>query len=235
VSGDVQWLVNRRPHWNTIRPIGIAEGRREIKGEAQTGRRYFISSLPAEAEQFAKAVRAHWGIENPLHYVLDAAFGEDGCRIRKDKGPENMTILRKMALTVARSDTETKGSIIGRRKRTAWSNEYLNACSSTPALPPLPLNLYALALSQAVCNGQQRGKPPTGNNLKKLRGGGTPPSLQPCGLSLPPMRGWTLRRLASECPRNAPSKQPRPQGVDRSMWPAAAPAIPLISTPVRRL
>jgi predicted transposase YbfD/YdcC len=49
----------------------------------------FQSSLPCEAEQFAKAVRAHWGIENPLHYVLAAAFGEDECRIRKDKGPEN--------------------------------------------------------------------------------------------------------------------------------------------------
>ncbi|MDR2500308.1 MAG: ISAs1 family transposase [Treponema sp.] len=89
VSGDVDWLRKRHPHWNTIRSIGIAEGRREVKGEAQTERRYFISSLPAEAEQFAKAVRAHWGIENSLHYVLDVAFGEDGSRIRKDKGPEN--------------------------------------------------------------------------------------------------------------------------------------------------
>jgi hypothetical protein len=89
VSDDVQWLIKRHPYWNTIRSIGIAEGRREIKGEARTERRYFISSLPADAGQFAKAVRAHWGIENSLHHVLDAAFGEGGSRIRKDKAPEN--------------------------------------------------------------------------------------------------------------------------------------------------
>jgi hypothetical protein len=60
-----------------------------------------------------------------LHYVLAVAFGEDGSRLRKDKGPENMAILRKLALTVACVDTETKSSIIGRRKQMAWSNEYL--------------------------------------------------------------------------------------------------------------
>jgi hypothetical protein len=57
--------------------------------------------------------------------VLDVAFGEDGSRLRKDKGPKNMAILRKLALTVARADRETKSSIIGRRKQMAWSNEYL--------------------------------------------------------------------------------------------------------------
>jgi hypothetical protein len=57
-----------------------------------------------------------------------------------------MAILRKMALTVARSDTETEGSIIGRKKRMAWSNEYLERLLFTPALPPLLINLYALAL-----------------------------------------------------------------------------------------
>ena len=67
----------------------------------------------------------HWGIENSLHYVLDVAFEEDDSRLRKDNGPENMAILRKLALTVARVDTESKSSIIGRRKQTAWSNEYL--------------------------------------------------------------------------------------------------------------
>ncbi|MDR2659578.1 MAG: ISAs1 family transposase, partial [Spirochaetaceae bacterium] len=88
-------------------------------------RRLFVSSLPADAEQFAKSVRSHWRIENSLHYVLDVAFGEDDSRLRKDNGPENMAILRKLALTIARSDTETKSSIIGRQKQTAWSNEYL--------------------------------------------------------------------------------------------------------------
>jgi predicted transposase YbfD/YdcC len=98
---------------------------REVKGKITVERRHFISGLPADARQFAKAVRSHWSIENPLHYVPDMSFGEDGSRLRKDKRPENMAILRKVALTAARTDSETKSSIIGRRKQMAWSNEYL--------------------------------------------------------------------------------------------------------------
>jgi predicted transposase YbfD/YdcC len=98
---------------------------REEKGEFPVERRFFISGLAADAQQFAKAVRSYWGIEKSLHYVLDVAFGEDGSRLRKDQGPENMAILRKPALTVARAEAETKIGIIGRREQMAWSNEYL--------------------------------------------------------------------------------------------------------------
>ena len=125
VSDDVEWLIKRHPDWKTIGSIGMVESSRELNGQTTIERRFFVSSLPADAEQFAKAVRGHWSIENSLHYVLDVAFGEDGSRLRKDHGPENMAILRKLALTVARADTETKRSIIGRRKQFAWSDEYL--------------------------------------------------------------------------------------------------------------
>jgi hypothetical protein len=53
------------------------------------------------------------------------AFEEEGSRLRKDKGPENMAILRKLAVTVVRSDNKTKSSSIGQRKQMAWSNEYV--------------------------------------------------------------------------------------------------------------
>jgi predicted transposase YbfD/YdcC len=125
VSDDVDWLIERHPAWNSIRSIGMAESTREMKGDITVERRYFVSSMASNAEEFARAVRGHWGIENSLHYVLDVAFGEDGSRLRKDKGPENMAIMRKLALTVTMSDTKTKSSIIGRRKQIAWSNEYL--------------------------------------------------------------------------------------------------------------
>jgi hypothetical protein len=72
-------------------------------------------------------------------YILDVAFGEEGSRLRKDKGPENMTILRKLALTVAWSDNETKNNSIGRRKR---SNEYMEKLLFNPPLPPIQGNLY---------------------------------------------------------------------------------------------
>jgi predicted transposase YbfD/YdcC len=125
VSDDVEWLIKRHPDWKSIGSIGMVDSSREVNGEITVERRFFVSSLQADAGQFAKGVRGHWGIENSLHYVLDVAFGEDGSRLRKDKGPENMAILRKLALTVARADTKTKSSIIGRRKQMAWSHDYL--------------------------------------------------------------------------------------------------------------
>jgi asparagine synthetase B (glutamine-hydrolysing) len=70
--------------------------------------------------------------------VLDVAFGEDDRRLRKDRGPENMAIMRKLALTVARADTETKSSINWRRKQMAWYNEYLERLLFQSQLAPEP-------------------------------------------------------------------------------------------------
>jgi hypothetical protein len=80
--------------------------------------------MEADAQVFADAVRAHWGIENS-HYVLDVTLGEDGNRIRRENGPENMAFIRKIALTAARSDKESKSSVAGRIKQMAWSGDYL--------------------------------------------------------------------------------------------------------------
>jgi predicted transposase YbfD/YdcC len=77
VGGDVEWLVERHPDRKTIRSIGIVESSREVEGEITVERRHFVSGLPADGPQFAKAVRSHWGIENSLHYVLDVVFGEE--------------------------------------------------------------------------------------------------------------------------------------------------------------
>jgi predicted transposase YbfD/YdcC len=125
VSRDAGRLAGRHPDWKTIRSIGVAESSRKEKGEITAERRHFIPGLPADSRQFAKAVRSHWGIENSSRYVLDVSLGGDGSRLRKDDGPENMAVLRKITLTVARADTATKSSIIGRRKQMARSNEYL--------------------------------------------------------------------------------------------------------------
>jgi predicted transposase YbfD/YdcC len=70
--------------------------------------RPFVSSLPSDAEKFAHTVRGYWGIENTLHYVLDVAYREDACRIRDGYSPQNMNLIRKIALTAARSDKDSK-------------------------------------------------------------------------------------------------------------------------------
>jgi predicted transposase YbfD/YdcC len=119
ISDDVSWLIAARPAWSTVTSIGTV-------GETVTPeQRYYVSSLPADPVMFGSSVRAHWGIENSLHDVLDVAFGEDACRIKSGNAPENLGFIRKMALSLARSDTESTRSITSRIKQMAWSDQYL--------------------------------------------------------------------------------------------------------------
>ncbi|MDR1956562.1 MAG: hypothetical protein LBQ30_06890 [Treponema sp.] len=97
---------------------------RDGNGEAGIERRQYVSSLPVDAELLAFAARAHGGIENSLHHVLDGAFREDACTITHGNAPHNLNGIRKIALTLVRSDMESKKSIKKRLKLLAWSNEY---------------------------------------------------------------------------------------------------------------
>ncbi|MDR1932864.1 MAG: ISAs1 family transposase [Spirochaetales bacterium] len=102
----------------------MIEEMRDCNGEVSVERRHYVSSLPADPELLAFAARAHWGIENSLHLVLDVAFREDACTITRGNAPQNLNVIRKIALTLVRSDRESKKSIKKRLKLLAWSNEY---------------------------------------------------------------------------------------------------------------
>jgi len=86
---------------------------------------YYISSLPGSAPVLLNAVRAHWGIENGLHWVLDVAFREDDQRTRVGASPQNFAVLRHMALNLLKHETSLKVGIKAKRLRAAWSEAYL--------------------------------------------------------------------------------------------------------------
>ena len=127
VSDDVKWLRKQFPKWKSINSIGMVESSRDTGTEVKTERRYFVSSLEADEKLFAHAVRSHWGIENQLHYMLDVVYREDACRVRKDFSPRTLALIRKIALTIARSDKESKTSVRGRVQQMAWSEDYLES------------------------------------------------------------------------------------------------------------
>jgi len=122
--------------WPKCKTIGRIDSLRKV-GDKESGleRRYYISSRNLSAEQLAAAVRAHWGIENRLHWVLDVSFGEDGSTIRKDNAPQNLSLLKKIVLNLIRLDTtdKTKASLRLKRKKSAWDDDVrMNMLGLTP-------------------------------------------------------------------------------------------------------
>jgi len=86
--------------------------------------RWFLLSTPLSAERMLTVARTHWTIENQLHWVLDVAFDEDAARSRKDNAPQNLSLLRKLALNLLRQHPD-KGSIKGKIKRAGWDDAFL--------------------------------------------------------------------------------------------------------------
>jgi predicted transposase YbfD/YdcC len=118
-----------RQAWPGLKSAVMIESVREViqgrdKSESSTEWRYYISSLALDAGQFSEQIQAHWKIENSCHWVLDVVFDEDASRVRRDHGAENMALLRRMSLNLIKQD-KTKGSIKVKRKRAAWSSDYL--------------------------------------------------------------------------------------------------------------
>lgn len=86
--------------------------------------RHFLLSRHISASAFLAVARAHWTIENQLHWVLDVAFCEDAARNRKDHGPQNLSILRKLALNIIRRHPD-KASIRRKIKKAGWDDQFL--------------------------------------------------------------------------------------------------------------
>jgi len=124
-TGDVAWL-EQQAQWRGLQSIVMVEADREVIGKGRTvERRYFISSLPAEAKPLLAAVRGHWGIENSLHWCLDVAMREDASRIRRDHAPENVAILRHIALNLLKQEKSCKLGIKRKQLKAGWEHDYL--------------------------------------------------------------------------------------------------------------
>jgi predicted transposase YbfD/YdcC len=111
--------------WSGLNSMIMVESMREIGDKRTAERRFYISSLPPDSKQIGDAIRAHWGIENRLHWCLDVTFKEDGCRIRTGHAAENLNIVRKITMNLLRQDTSMKRSIPKKRLYAALHDEYL--------------------------------------------------------------------------------------------------------------
>ncbi len=111
--------------WAGLQTVVIVERTRRLWNQTTHEVQFYLSSLEADAGKIGRAVRQHWGIENQLHWTLDVTFSEDSSRVRRGHGPENLGLLRRLALNALNQEQSFKGSLASKRRRAGWNNDYL--------------------------------------------------------------------------------------------------------------
>lgn len=120
-----QDLLEQPDKWTDVKSLVRVVARRTVGNkESEVSERYFISSISELSADRALAItRAHWAIENQLHWSLDVAFREDDCRIYAENAAENLVVVRHVALNMLRSVQGLSGGIASKRNQAAWTDE----------------------------------------------------------------------------------------------------------------
>lgn len=129
VCHDVAWLLSHRRfpgewRFKDLAMLAMVERVTERNGKTSVERSFYLSSAKLSARQFASAVRAHWHVENRLHWIMDVVFHDDLMRLRTENGPANMATIRHMSLNLIKTIND-KASLKVRRKTLGWNDEYL--------------------------------------------------------------------------------------------------------------
>jgi predicted transposase YbfD/YdcC len=126
------WVLSElsylEPHqWPGLQSVVLIERHRKVQGVTSMEQRYYLSSLMQPASVLLTIIRAHWQVENSLHWVLDVIFNEDKHRARKDHAPANLGMLRQLALNLLKHTPPPKPnmSLKNLRKRAGWDSAFL--------------------------------------------------------------------------------------------------------------
>jgi predicted transposase YbfD/YdcC len=117
--------VDPEDRWPDLRSVGMVICERTVGGKTTAETRYYITSLESDAAELARAVRAHWRIENSLHWVLDVVFREDDSRLRMGHSAQNFAVIRHLALNLLKQEQTLKRGIKSKRMKAAMDTNYL--------------------------------------------------------------------------------------------------------------
>jgi predicted transposase YbfD/YdcC len=107
-----------------LKAFGRIEAERTVaSGKREAATRYIALSRKLSPETIGQVVRAHWSIENQLHWILDVVFDEDAARTRKDYGPENLAVIRRLAQNILRMHPSNT-SMSSKMRRAMWSKDF---------------------------------------------------------------------------------------------------------------
>jgi predicted transposase YbfD/YdcC len=117
--------LRRSEEWVKLQSLIEIWAQRQVGSDTTTKVRYYLSSLDGNAKTALGVTRTHWSIENSMNWVLDVAFREDDSRVRTDYGPENLGILRRIALNLLKQESTLKVGVKAKRKAAGWDEPYL--------------------------------------------------------------------------------------------------------------
>lgn len=114
----------RQAQWAGLTTVVMVRSTRQLWNKTTTDVRFYISSLPANASRHAQVIRAHWSVENSLHWVLDVTFNEDASRIRQGYAPENLGLIRRLSVNLLKREP-SKLSLKMKRYTAAMDNNFM--------------------------------------------------------------------------------------------------------------
>jgi predicted transposase YbfD/YdcC len=128
IIAESSWLdyLRGRDDWKHLACVikvtaNRSTGRKKSKQES----RFYISSRLQTARAALEATRAHWGVENNVHWVLDVVFDEDASRIRTGHAQQNLALMRRIAINMLNSETTSRESLKGKRQLAGWDETFL--------------------------------------------------------------------------------------------------------------
>ena len=121
---DATELLYKPEDWKDLASFSVVERVRTVGNQTSTERAYYISSLPADAERIAHAVRSHWEVENCLHWCLDVQFSDDQSRVRSGYAANNLAVVRHIVMNLLRLNTTRKASLKSKRMLAATLDDY---------------------------------------------------------------------------------------------------------------
>lgn len=122
--GNTEYLLGAE-QWEGLKSIGMVEYECYIGNDVSIEQRFYLLSIPSNAQRFAKAVRGHWSIENNLHWVLDVGFNEDSQRGCIGYSAENLALIRHIAVNLLSQERSAKVGTRNKRLKAGWDNRYL--------------------------------------------------------------------------------------------------------------
>ena len=117
--------LHQQQDWLGLQSVVMVVRTRQLWNKTTLEVQFYLTSLESNASKVGRAIRLHWGIENELHWTLDVTFAEDACRVRSAHAPQNLSLLRRIALNALNREQSFRRSTRQKSNRAAMDDDYM--------------------------------------------------------------------------------------------------------------